>query len=280
MTAPAALNYVAATVCSQRSLTLVDELGTGAFKRAYLVEKDGARYALKVAPITPSLRPRFEREADALRGCSHPAIAVLHDVFPHSADGHEYWVSIEEFLAGGTLAERCIAGPLDPALVRHIGLTLTSALDHLRTRNLVHRDIKPANILFRTGNAAVLTDFGIVRMLDAPTLTQDFLPIGPGTPRYAAAEQLLNEQRLIDWRTDQFGLAIVLAECVLGHHPFDTDGDLPHAIARVARREPVPEATRERLASAGFPGLVKAMAPWPAYRYRMPNMFHDALSVN
>jgi serine/threonine protein kinase len=273
------LAVVAEVVCKQHNFSLVDELGVGAHKRVYLVEQQGSRFALKIAPITPSLKPRFEREAAALRGCAHTSVAVLHDTFSLALGGQEFWVSVEEYLAGGTLATRFTSGKVDGFLVRRIGLSLGGALEHLRDRNLVHRDIKPANIMFRTGDDAVLTDFGIVRMLDAPTLTQDFLPQGPGTPLYASAEQLLNETELIDWRTDQFGLALVLAECAIGRHPFAPENDLPLAIMRVAKRQAVPQQSCEQLSSAGFGALVRAMAPWPAQRYRDPQDFIEALSV-
>jgi len=173
---PQDLTDLAKALCQQRNCALVRELGAGAHKRAYLIEKDGARYALKIAPITPSLKPRFEREAAALSGCSHSAVAVLHETYAIAFGHQEFWISIEEYLSGGTLAERFGAGQIEHALIRKIALSLADALDHLRNRNLVHRDIKPANILFRTNDTAVLTDFGIVRMLDAPSLTQDFLP--------------------------------------------------------------------------------------------------------
>lgn len=273
------LAAVAAFVCQQRSCSLIADLGVGAHKRAFLIEQDGARFALKIAPITPSLKPRFEREAAALAGCKHPSVAVLHESVPLSLGGDEFWVSIEEYLSGGTLTSRVAAGQVDRALVRRIGLSLADALDHLRERNLVHRDIKPANILFRLADQAVLTDFGIVRMLDAPTLTQEFLPQGPGTPLYASAEQLLNEMVLIDWRTDQFGLAVVLAECALRFHPFTPEGDVPLAISRVARRQQVPPESCEKLTAAGFGSLIRAMAPWPVQRYRYPKDFIHALSV-
>jgi serine/threonine protein kinase len=148
----------------------------------------------------------------------------------------------------------------------------------LRDRNLVHRDIKPANILFRTSETAVLTDFGIVRMLDAPSLTQDFLPQGPGTPLYASAEQLLNEKELIDWRTDQFCLALVLAQGILGWLPFAPENDAMLAIARVAKRECLPADSRNGLIKSEFSALVKALAPWPAQRHRFPRDFKTALS--
>jgi serine/threonine protein kinase len=275
---PQDLIDLAKALCQERNYSLIRELGAGAHKRAYLIEMDGTRYALKIAPITPSLKPRFEREAVALSGCSHPAVALLHETYAVASANQEFWISIEEYLSGGTLAERFAAGPIEHSLIRKIALSLADALDHLRYRNLVHRDIKPANILFRTSDTAVLTDFGIVRMLDAPSLTEDFLPQGPGTPLYASAEQLLNEKELIDWRTDQFGLALVLAEGALRHHPFTPEGDAMLAIARVARREPVPEQSRQKLTESGFGSLLRALAPWPAQRYRFPGDFIAALS--
>jgi serine/threonine protein kinase len=117
-------------------------------------------------------------------------------------------------------------------------------------------------------------------MLEAPTLTQEFLPQGPGTPLYAAPEQLRNEMPLIDWRTDQFGLALVLAECVLGFHPFGPEGEEGLAIARIARREPLPVRSREQLVQKGFGSLIRAMAPWPVQRYKSPADFVTALVRN
>jgi serine/threonine protein kinase len=270
------LANVAALVCKQRDFRLVRDLGAGAHKRAYLSERAGEQFALKVAPITPSLKPRFVRETEALKGCSHVAIAQLRETFTLTVDDAEYWISIEEFLAGGTLAER--RPPLTIAQLRAVALTLTDALAHLHDRNLVHRDIKPANILFRSADQAVLTDFGIVRILDAPTLTAEFLPVGPGTPLYAAAEQLLNEMPLIDWRTDQFDLALVIAESALGHHPFSPERDPHLAIGRVARREALPAASREALAAVGFGCLIQSLAPWPVQRYRLPADLRTALT--
>lgn len=274
------LSVVAATVCKQRNFTLVRDLGVGAFKCAYLIEHNGKRYALKVAPISPSLLPRFEREAAALNGCSHPAIAVLHESSLFKDGSDEYWVSVEEYLSGGTLSDRCSRGALDPLVVRQIGASLGDALEHLRVRSLVHRDIKPANILFRSGDEAVLTDFGIVRMLEAPTLTKEYLPQGPGTPLYAAPEQLRNEMHLINWRTDQFDLALVLAECVLEFHPFGPEGDENLAVARLARRDPLPARSRDLLIERGFESLIKAMMPWPIQRYQYPADFVVALARN
>ena len=166
-------------------------------------------------------------------------------------------------------------------MVRDIGVSLAGVLEHLHERRLVHRDIKPANILFRdAGNLPVLTDFGVVRMLDQPSLTRDFLGMGPGTPAYAAPEQLNNEKAQIDWRTDQFGLAVVLAEGLLGRHPFAVPGQgRREAITAVATKSTLPATSAEQLVDLGFAGLIPALHPWPVARHRRPADFIAALAA-
>lgn len=259
---------------------MIRPLGAGAFKEAYLIEREGAEFALKIALVTGELRSRFEREITALRECEHSAIAKIIASTPVVYSGAEYWVIVEEYLPCGTLAELVANGSISVDAIRSIGITLAGALEHLSARSFVHRDIKPANILFRTPIEPVLTDFGIVRILDEKSLTQDFMLQGPGTPRYAAPEQLLNEKSAIDWRTDQFGLALVLSELVLGHHAFSTSSvEQPReAVIAVAKRESLPEVTKNRLSSSGFSCLVKALSPWPVQRYRRPADFILALS--
>lgn len=270
---------ITAVICKQLDAKLIRSLGNGAFKQAYLIERNGAQFALKVAPVSGDLKARFERELSALSGCNHPSIAKIIASSSITHRGQESWIIVEEYLSGGTLSERMVGSPLDPTAIRHIGATIAGALGHLFERGFVHRDIKPANILFRTVSEPVLTDFGIVRVLGDVSLTQDFLAQGPGTPMYAAPEQLLNEKCSIDWRTDQFGLALVLAELLLGHHAFQENphANVRDAIMRVADRKSLPPGTRQRLMDCGFGCLVKALSIWPVQRYRKPQDFEEAL---
>jgi serine/threonine protein kinase len=265
--------------CDKRGLSFVEPLGAGAFKGAYLVSDGRHTVALKVAELYGTQAERLAREAEALQTCNHPSIATLKsvDTFAHAKG--TFWIAHEEFLSGGTLQARVDSGPVAPAEARRLGMVFASVLEHLDERRLVHRDIKPANILFRAdGVTPVLTDFGIVRILEHPTLTQDFLAMGPGTPFFAAPEQLLNQRALIDWRTDQFGLAVTLSTSVLGRHPFQKDGQSHRdAIIAVAARQPLPEATQLRLSELGLAGLSRAMEPWPVNRHRRPTDLWDAL---
>jgi serine/threonine protein kinase len=274
---PPKLEDVARNASAQLRAAYVRPLGTGAFKSAHLIELGGKPFALKVAALGPNSQARIERECDAQRGCSHSAIAKLEQAFSFSDSGANYWVWVEEYLSGGTLEQRRGTCVLSPDVVRAIAVQMIAALDHLLPRKLVHRDIKPANIIFRSETEAVLTDFGIVRALDLPTLTKYFMMQGPGTPAYAAPEQLNNDIALIDWRTDQFGLAVVLAESLLGRHPFAADADIHMAIARVAGRETIPAATLRALQELGFGGLGRALEPWPHRRFRTPVAFQNSI---
>jgi WD40 repeat protein len=77
---------------------------------------------------------------------------------------------------GRLLVEECI----------QIGLSLTTALEHLHANGLVHRDVKPSNIIFVNG-VPKLADVGLVTDLDATVSfvgTEGYLPPeGPGTPQ-------------------------------------------------------------------------------------------------
>ncbi|MGO1072013.1 serine/threonine-protein kinase [Lysobacter sp. CA199] len=274
------LRSVAAEICRQYSLEFLGDLGQGAFKSAFLVRQSMEKVALKLSIISDDTE-RLEREALALMGCSHRSIATLRHAFAADAQGHLTWVVIEDFIPGGTLEKRLLERKVSSEEVRYIGLCLADVLHHLHERRLVHRDIKPANILFDDdGQTPVLTDFGVVRMLDKPSLTRDFVGLGPGTPAYAAPEQLNNEKHLIDWRTDQFGLAVVLAECLLGHHPFmEGGGDIRRAIMSVASRAHLPPTPAKTLNDLGFQALVSALSAWPISRFRTPPDFIAALSI-
>ena len=76
------------------------------------------------------------------------------------------------------------AGPVSQCL--GVGLTLSSALQHLHENELIHRDIKPSNIIFVRGEPE-LADIGLVT---APRKAESYVgtigyipPEGPGTPQ-------------------------------------------------------------------------------------------------
>lgn len=274
MTSPlSVLTAVAQEFGRSQGFTAVNFQGKGAFKETFsALTSEKTAVALKILEPAKCDVARSQREIEALQKCNSPLIARLYDYGTfHSTDGTDYYYSVEEYLDGGTLTQR-LKPTLAPDVVRDYGRRLTEALSHLKDQNLVHRDIKPDNIMFRAGSdIPVLVDFGLVRDLSASSLTQTWLPQGPGTPYYAAPEQLNNEKHLIGWRTDQFSLGVVLGISLTGQHPFTRPGmTLPQTVAAVAAREACSDEFRVAASAAKLELITKMISPWPVQRYAKP----------
>ena len=124
----------------------------------------GRAVAIKILPRhiaeDRTRRHRFQREARALAGLSHPNICSLYDVGEH--DGVPFLVM--EALEGETLAERLIRGALPvEEFVRH-AIDISTALDHAHRHGVIHCDLKPSNVSALTPTRVKLLDFGIARL--------------------------------------------------------------------------------------------------------------------
>jgi len=266
------LEQVARSFCASRSLSFTASIGAGAFKETFSVMlPSGTAAALKV--YKPGFNAqRVVREIEALIKCRDKNVAELFSIELFDLSGVQYLVSTEELLSGGTLSERLSSRLLTRDEMLLIGATLIEAVSTIAANRLVHRDIKPDNIMFRAdGESPVLVDFGLVRDLGAESITQTWQMRGPGTPLFAPPEQLRNDKAMIDWRSDQFSLGVVLSCAAFGMHPYDRGGDSAETIVeRVAKRglpeEPFRVATtRERL-----PCLAAMVQPWPINRFHTP----------
>lgn len=268
------LEQIAVEYAEKNRLTDVVFKGKGNFKETYrATTHDGEFVALKILDPQKCSLVRSQREMQSMKRCDTPLIAKLYDHGSFSAkNGQTYYFCIEEYMDGGSLAEQLESGILTQNEIRRYAITLVKSLDYLRNISLVHRDIKPENIMFKSSSdAPVLVDLGVARDLSKSSLTPTWLPRGPGTPYYSAPEQLNNEKDLIDWRTDQFSLGIVIGICLTEAHPFSeigmTQGD---TVAAVAARNPCTSDFTRKASRLGFDFVVKMLEPWPHRRYLLP----------
>lgn len=266
------LTWVARLACDASGLSFGAKVGAGAFKQTFQVAAAGGESrALKVFD-PQKVSPRAEREVEAMKKCKHPGIARFDYIAQLKHEGAAYTYSVEEFLSGGTLTER-MRQPMTAQQVSALGAALIDAVAHIAGLGLVHRDLKPDNIMFRDrdGGAPVIVDFGLVRDLSRSSLTKTWVVQGPGTPYFAAPEQLNNDKHLIDWRADQFALGVVLGMCLTGVHAWAQPGaTIPATVdALAARAGPAPSFV-DACAKAGLPLLAKMVAPWPVQRVRTP----------
>ncbi len=240
------------------------QIGEGNFKFCYAATKSGKDVAFKVLKPNAAIA-RTQRELSAMLSCSHPNIATCVDSGEATIDGRRLEYVVEPLFAKGSLADKLKRGTMTHVDVLALGSQMIAAVGHLQERDLVHRDIKPENIMYSEQDVPLLTDFGIVRSLGEPSLTDSAYLHGPGTPTFMPAEQYHNQKAMIDWRADQFALGVTLGMCALGKHPFGTS--LRERVDNIAaRKEPQP-AFVAAAGTFGLPVLAKMVNPYPIGRY-------------
>ncbi len=188
----------------------------------------------------PQVRERFENEATAQASLRHPNILMVHDV----VDDPMGVYLVMELAEGGSLADQVKAsGPLSPAEVAQIGITVGRALGAAHAEGVVHRDIKPENILRDRHGHLKVADFGIARVLvRSANLTQTGMVMG--TWAYMPPEQR-ESARQVDGRADIYALGASLFFLLTGRQPSalhnpETHGreydGVPEALARVVQK--------------------------------------------
>lgn len=182
------------------------------------------RIALKELLVAPNLTgtqrreriERFYREARAAGTLAHPNIVTIYEA---GEDHGRHFIAME-FLEGQTLREVIdIEGKLSLEKSLDIAKQICEGLTYAHSRGVIHRDIKPDNIQVLPSGLIKITDFGIARIMEEPTLTADGQVFG--TPSYMSPEQVAG--RPLDQRTDIFSLGIVLYEMLTGRKPFTGD---------------------------------------------------------
>jgi serine/threonine protein kinase/alpha-tubulin suppressor-like RCC1 family protein len=202
--------------------TLLGELGRGGMAVVFRArDRDlGREVAVKV------VRPRFAadeeavarlaREARTVAQLEHPNIVGVYSI-RHLAD-HSVAL-VMQMVPGRTLKQAVMNdGPFDAAAAEQVLRDIARALAYAHRAGVVHRDVKPENIfLDATSGRAMLSDFGVARVMDAPTeLTATGTTIG--TPTYMAPEQIDGVN--LDGRSDLYSLGMVGWEMLTGERPW------------------------------------------------------------
>ena len=205
---------------------IISLLGEGGMATVYRAQQTNMRREVAFKIIRSGMSgsadfvQRFEREVQTVATLNHPHILKVFDF--GQVNGAAYLVM--ELQAGGSLTTLIEAGPLDTARAATLLDQIASALDYAHRKGVIHRDLKPQNILLDTEGNAILTDFGIAKVLNTAGMTQTGMTVG--TPTYMAPEQW--QGLPLDARSDEYALGIVLYQMLSGKLPFN--GDTPFAV--------------------------------------------------
>jgi outer membrane protein assembly factor BamB len=246
---------------------LIGRGGMGEVHRAYDTRRErfvALKRLLRELAADEQYRNRFQRESALAAKLSDPHIVPIHD---YGEIEGQLFIDMR-LVDGGDLADLIKRGPLSAARTVDVIAQVADALDAAHAQALVHRDVKPSNVLLvgaeqAERGVAYLTDFGIARALDGPTVSRTTL--GMGSAGYMAPERFTGD----DWdeRVDVYALACVLVECLLGHRPFQAES-LPSVMhAHLVREPPRPTQERPDLPVSLDDVVAHGMAKDPEARY-------------
>lgn len=236
---------------------LVKRVGAGGMGVVYEATdtRDDRRIALKV--LLPHAAEeaegvlRFKREFRALARLRHPNIVRVLDA---GMEDDVPFIAME-FLDGKDVRRHLRALPEGPVRDRELRRCLRQifgALAHIHVRRIVHRDLKPENILVCSDGRVKLMDFGVARLLRAPTSSSGLL----GTFAYMAPEQVTSGD--IDGRSDLYAVGVLVYEVLTGDYPFPVEPPAAalhhhvntkpkHVLDVVANADPTLAALTQRL---------------------------------
>ncbi|EME97514.1 serine/threonine protein kinase [Streptomyces mobaraensis NBRC 13819 = DSM 40847] len=258
-------------------------LGRGSAGTVWLGEGPEGPVAIKLLredlASDQELVGRFVQERAALLGLDHPRVVGVRDLVVDGAD----LALVMDLVRGTDLRtrldhERRLAPEAAVAIVADVADALAAA----HKAGVVHRDVKPENVLLDMqgplgpggAHPALLTDFGIARLVDAPRPARERQPGAPaggrgavqrsviGTPDYLAPEII--EGLPPRASVDVYALATVLYELLAGFTPFG--GGHPGAVLRRHVTETV--APLPGIPDELWQLIVQCLAKAPASRLR------------
>jgi eukaryotic-like serine/threonine-protein kinase len=267
-----------------RILRLLGEGGMGAVYEGENV-RIRHRVAIKVLHAAVAgnkeVIDRFEREAEVAGQAGSEHIVEVLDLGA-LPNGQRFMVM--EFLDGESLAMRVDAhGPMTIAELIPAALQLLDGLAAAHDAGIVHRDLKPENVyLLRsrggTRDFVKILDFGISKFNLAADNRVNVTRTGSvmGTPCYMSPEHARGA-RDVDFRTDLYGVGVMLYECLSGVRPFD--GENPNEVLFKVVLEDPPKLAE--LVPGLDPRLIaivdKGMARNRDQRFQTAREFQEAL---
>lgn len=253
---------------------LLKRLGVGGMAEVWLAEQAKPRRKVALKFMHPDLMgdplyvKRFEREADAAAGLTHPNIV---QVFSTGTIQNQHYI-VQEYVEGQTLRDylKKLASQNKKISINAALQVLrqtASALETAAAQGIVHRDIKPENIMLTEKGTVKVADFGLAQFDtggEKLNLTQADTTMG--TPLYMSPEQIRAEK--LDQRSDLYSVGVTAYHMLCGQPPFKGDTAMAVAVQHL-NDSPAPLSDRRSDLPKPLADLVhKLLRKKPEERYQ------------
>jgi serine/threonine protein kinase len=289
-------------------LTLIKELGKGAFGKVFLTSKQGSmqKFATKQIDKKYAANPKAKRyidnEISILKDINHENIVKLYDVKETS----QYFYLVTEYCNGGALSDRLEDykdihnAPFPEELVQYLMRQIMSAVKYLHGKKILHRDIKLDNILVHFNSEedkknnnllkakVKMIDFGFARYLKKEELAYSIL----GSPINMDPGILRKLNRLehskdygYDEKADIWSLGTIVYEMLIGKCTFDAES-MRELVSKVEKGNYFLPSTLSKEAVSFLNGMLqydykKRLSAEQLYRHKFLIMnFKDLHKIN
>jgi len=246
---------------------ILAELGRGGMATVFLAHDLALDRKVAIKVLAPALLlmgegmvERFKREARTAAALSHPHIIPIYAV----KESEHVLYFVMKYVQGRALdtVVRDV-GTLPIPMAQTILAQVGDALGYAHRHGVIHRDIKSSNIMLDEDGWAVVTDFGIAKVMQAAGLTMTGVTVG--TPTYMSPEQC--ETREVTGASDQYSLGVVAYEMLTGRLPFNADSTMAVMYAHFNERpRPVAELRPDCPPNLGA-GVMRMLEKDPARRW-------------
>ncbi|MGZ6139864.1 MAG: protein kinase domain-containing protein [Myxococcaceae bacterium] len=247
------------------------------------------------ATVAAEIQRRFKRELLLARLVSHQNVVRIHDL--GEIEGLKYiTMSFVDGTDLATLLAREGRVPVRRAL--RIARRICAGLVAAHAAGVVHRDLKPANVMVGAGDEALITDFGIARLLgdraadvegSALALPSpgkvidlhhvDLTRVGSmvGTVEYMPPEQARGEQ--VDQSADVYALGLMLHDMLSGRIRQTRSPSALEELKSRGERAPVPLHPELPEVPEALDALIaRCTDPAPGKRFRSSVELAEALA--
>jgi serine/threonine protein kinase/tetratricopeptide (TPR) repeat protein len=245
---------------------IIEQIGKGGMATVYRAYQPSLDRDVAVKVLPPyyaeqdeTFLERFKREARAIAKLRHQNILMVMDF----GQQDDLSFLVMEYVDAGTLKNQ-MDKPMTLKEILNLVKQISSALDYAHEQGVVHRDVKPSNVLMPQPDWALLTDFGLAKMVGGTFMTQSGLTVG--TPAYMSPEQGSGSK--VDHRTDIYSLGVMLYELVVGEVPYTAETPMAVVVKHIVDPLPMPRAKNPKVPEALQRVILKALAKNPDDRYQ------------